>query len=184
MCLMRFPLLLTSSSQVKEMLTCLNQAVLCPGNPDDDFVALCRKRGGVLRGERGHGDVIASLDDSPVVDPLGSRYEQTIRQVDCALLCLPTNTRYPQRCMACKLLRNTLRASVCKSSSNTNPTSTSSHVPYSSLSHQQKEQRLKNLKQSLKAAKQQIRRLKERQPDRQRGNYPGGGGCRRRSVYR
>ena len=38
MCLMSFPLLLTSSSQVKEMLTCLNQAVLCPGNPDDDLL--------------------------------------------------------------------------------------------------------------------------------------------------
>ena len=156
-----FPLHLSSQRKVQEILAHLDQVLPCPGNPDEDFVALCKKRGGVMRGERGHGDVIASLDITPVIDPLGNHYEQTVRRIDCIVLCEPSASEYPQRCRVCKLFRNTLRASLCKTSSD-DPTATSSHVTYSNLSPQQKDQRLKNLRQSLKTAKQQIRRLESR----------------------
>ena len=45
-----------------------------------------KQRGGVMRGERGHGDVVASIDDIHVVDPWGDQYEQTLRDTNCALL--------------------------------------------------------------------------------------------------
>ena len=151
------PLFLTSPTTLHKVLTCLDSVVLCPGNPDEDFIALCKQRGGVMRGERGHGDVVASIDDIHVVDPWGDQYEQTLRRSDCALLC-KLSTEYPQRCTACKLYRKTLRACIYKPSHD-DPTAVSSHAPYSCLTLQQKDQRLKNLKQTLKVAKQHIRRL-------------------------
>ena len=48
----------------KDMMKVIDNAFLCPGNPDERFVAACKDKGGSLRGARGNGDVIAFIDKS------------------------------------------------------------------------------------------------------------------------
>ena len=99
-----------------------------------------------MRGERGHGNLGASIDDIPVVDPWGDQYEQSLRRSDCALLC-KLSTEYPQRCTTRKLYHKMLRACIYKPSHN-DPIAVSSHAPYS----------LQRKDQLLKVTKQHIRR--------------------------
>ena len=46
----------------KDLLEQVHGAAICPGNPDPEFLLLCRKRGDAIRGERGHRDVVAFLE--------------------------------------------------------------------------------------------------------------------------
>ena len=51
-----------TSSTTAELLSIVERACICPGSPDKDFVDICAKRGGTMRGERGFGPVIAFVD--------------------------------------------------------------------------------------------------------------------------
>ncbi len=54
--------------QHAEMVHTVNKAVLCPGNPEDKFVDIFKKKGGTMKGDRAHGDVVAYIDKSTVID--------------------------------------------------------------------------------------------------------------------
>ena len=54
-------------SQVSTLVDTVHSAARCPGNPEEKYVDICKKRGGEVRGERGHGDVIASIDNHEVI---------------------------------------------------------------------------------------------------------------------
>ena len=82
--------------QVLTLLDIVHSAVRCLGNPEVKFVDICRRRGGEMRGERGHGDVIAFIDMHEVIDERGEVYPGTLRRKDCDILgrsirCKPCN---------------------------------------------------------------------------------------------
>ena len=67
-----FPRLISSPSVVgHNMIQSISQAVICPGNPDEEFVSLCRMRGSIMKGSRGSAETIAFIDCNPVIDPKG-----------------------------------------------------------------------------------------------------------------
>ena len=151
-----FPPAIEASSVVSKLVGCVDQAVVCPGNPETQFVAVCQKRGGTMKGLRGSGDTVAYIDEHPVIDSRGQHHTRTIRRVDCDILREPSG-QYPLRCRSCQSFHSTLQSSVSRLST-VDHTSASSHASYSRLSPADKDQRLKNLHSSLRLAKQQIRR--------------------------
>ena len=54
-----FPPAIEASSVVSKLVVCVDQAVVCPGNPETQFVAVCQKRGGTMKRLRGSGDTVA-----------------------------------------------------------------------------------------------------------------------------
>ena len=58
-----FPL---TDDKLSDMIKAIDNAVLCPGNPDEKFVSACKDKGGCVRGARGNGDVVAFIDKSSV----------------------------------------------------------------------------------------------------------------------
>lgn len=155
--LTEFPQTITDSRTVQRLLERVDQAVICPGNPEDVFVAVCKKRGGTIKGQRGHGDTVAFIDESPVTDSKGQSHPQTVRRVDCDILCEPSN-EHPLPCQSCRAFRSTLRSAACRINT-VDRTAASSHASYASLSPKEKDKRLQNVHQSLRLANQQIRRL-------------------------
>ena len=73
---------------------------------------LCHKRGGTIKGQKGHGDVVAFVDKTAVVNSTGNTFSCTVRGKSCKVLCEQTGC-YPIRCNPCKSFRSTLRASLC-----------------------------------------------------------------------
>lgn len=150
-----------SSSIAQALLKGVDQATLCPGNPDPDFLALCHERGGVMKGERGHGGVVAFIDTQPVIDARGRSHSSTIRRVDCDLLCEQPN-KHPTRCHACHSFRSTLRSSVSRRHSSDDSTSPSSHTNFQYLSSFEKDERLRRLHQEVRQSRQTVQRLETR----------------------
>ena len=155
--LTEFPLTLSSPTTITNLLSCIHHAAICPGNPDVDFIDLCQKRGGTIKGARGNGDTIAFLDHKPVINSDGQSHPCSVRRVDCEVICEPTDP-YPLRCQVCQSFRPTLRA-IRSRVRRDDPTTISSHTNYIHLTSSEKNERMKNLHKSYKIAKQQVRRL-------------------------
>ena len=51
------------------------------------LLLLFRDKGGEVKGQRGNGAAIAVIEDSHVIDTSGKPCFQTIRRVDCHILC-------------------------------------------------------------------------------------------------
>ena len=68
--LKEFPSCISTINALLDLISAIDTAVYCPGNPDDDFVKLCQTRGGEMKGSRGSTDVVAYIDSScAVMDP-------------------------------------------------------------------------------------------------------------------
>ena len=145
--------------KLTDMMKAIDNSVLCPGNPDEKFVSVCKDKGGIVRGARGNGDVVAYLDNSVVTDHSGKQYECTVRRVDCDMLCEKT-TQHHLRCKSCQSFRSTLRSVVSRRSSKSDGhTSASSHTRYCDLTAAEKDERMKNLHRALKVSNQKVKRL-------------------------
>lgn len=155
--LANFPLVIAALSVVMKLVQCVDQAVICPGCSDEEFVTLCQKRGGTIKGQRGYGETVVFVDERPVIDSRGESHPRTVRRVDCDILCEPSG-RNPLRCQSCQSFRSTLRSSLSRLNG-VDRTAGDSHASYKSLSPADKDQRLRNLHHSLRLAKQQRRRL-------------------------
>ena len=71
-----------------------------------------------MKGQRGNGAAIAVIEDSHVIDTSGKPCFQTIRRVDCHILCEnPASSPGPLRCDCCKSLRGTLRSALSRQKS-------------------------------------------------------------------
>ena len=148
-----------TDDKLSDMIKAIDNADLCPGNPDEKFISVVRDKGEIVRGARGTGDVIASIDNSVVRDHSGKQYQCTVRRVDCDLLC-EKSSQYPLHCKSCQSFRSTLRSMVSRQSNERDSrTSTSSHTRYCDLTPAKKDKRLKNLHQALKASNQKVKRL-------------------------
>ena len=69
--LTNYPQVISSPSVAHIMIQDVSKAVICPGNPDEEFVSLCRTRGSIMKGNRGSTDTIAFIDCNSVVDSKG-----------------------------------------------------------------------------------------------------------------
>lgn len=144
-------------SMVTQLLHAIDGATMCPGNLDDDFVQICQKRGGTMKGSRGNGETVAIMNGD------GSRHPFTVRHIDCEMVYI--REAQAQCCNICQQYCSTLR--VCRSrlnsaSSDETKTAASSHAKYTRLTPIEKDKRLKNLQQSLQRTKQQVKRLEEK----------------------
>ena len=123
-----------------------------------------RDKGGEVKGQRENGPVVAVLENNPVKDTTREIYSQTIRRVDCEILC-ESVVSAPLHCDRCKSLRGTLRSAVCRqinSSSQSVRTSASSHTKYNALTTDETRTRMKNLHNSLRTAVQHVHKLEEK----------------------
>ena len=136
-----------------------DDAVLCPGNPDEKFVSACKDKGGCVRGVRGNGDVVAFIDKSSVTDHSGKQ-SQCIVRVDWDMLC-GRSSHYSLRCKSCQSLRSTLRSLVShQSNESASNTSASSHTRYQDLTTAEKYERLKIfIVATLKVSNQKVKWL-------------------------
>ena len=139
------------------LIKAVDNAVLCPDNPDEKFVSACKDKGGYVRGGRGNGDVVAFIDKSSVTDHSVKQYQCTVRRVDCDVLC-ERSSQYPLCYKSCQLLRSTLRSLVsCQSNESDSHTSSSSHTRYRDLTPAEKDERMKNLHRALKVSNQKVK---------------------------
>ena len=153
--------ILASSRIAEDMIKQIDKSILCPGNPEPEFVSLCKKQDGVVKGQRGHGDVVAFTDEHSVTDSSGVEHLSTVRRVDCDLLCL-LSSRYPKCCQSCQSFRSTLRSSVswlCKEKDMTAP---SSHTAYQRLPDSAKNERPRQLHHMVRLSKQRMQRMESR----------------------
>ena len=52
-----------STATLQEIISAIDKAVLCPGNPEENFVDVCKRRPNAqICGERGIGDIVGYLD--------------------------------------------------------------------------------------------------------------------------
>ena len=121
----------------------------------------CKESGGTVRGGRGNGDVIASIDNCKVIDYSGKLHTCTVRRVDCEMLSENSKcTPYLLRCRSCQSLRETLRSIVsCQSNESDNHTSPTSRTKHNHLSSTKKDARLKNLHRALKRLQAKVDRM-------------------------
>ena len=139
------------------VIKAIDNAVLCPGNPDEKFVSACKDKEGCMRGARGSGDVVAFIDKSSVTDHSGKQYQCTVRRVDCDMLC-ERSSQYPLHCKSCQSLRSTLCSLVSRQSNESaSNTSASSHTRYRDLTPAKQDERLKSLHRALKVSNQKVK---------------------------
>ena len=149
---------LQSPDIMKNLIERLHRAKLCPGNPDEHFVTLCEKKGGTIDGNRGP---VAYIDKVPVMGSDGQNYPCTVRRVECELLCQRSSDN-PARCQYCQSHRPVLRKAISRNSNSSASTAASSHTNYIHLTPAEKNERMRNLQQSLKISKYQRKRLESR----------------------
>ena len=143
------PSLISSPTIISNLLCCVHQAAVCPGNADEDFVAVHEKWGGTMK--KG-GDIIAYLDNT---SPDGHR---SVRRVEFDVIY--DHLSHCVRCQSCQSFRSTLQSAMHRSWHNN--TALSSHTKYIHLTPDEKNTRMKNLHQSLRAAKQQAKQLQSK----------------------
>ena len=147
----------SNEQDVVAAIEAINKATLCPGNPDEKFVSLCKKKGGSIRGEKGTGDAVAVVEDIAVEGQDGEQYSSTVRGTDCSVLCLKPGP-HPVRCKACQSYRSSLRSMVNRQSrqESSSRTSATSHTRYIDLTSDEKDVRLKNLHTALKRSGKKV----------------------------
>ena len=64
-----------TDDKLTDVIKAIDSADLCPGNPDEKFISACKDKGGIVRGARGNGDIITSIDNSAVIDHSEKQYQ-------------------------------------------------------------------------------------------------------------
>ena len=149
--LSEFPSKISSPTIISQLISCVNEAKFCPGNVDNRYVDICEKRGGTMK--KG-GYTIAYVDNTPST---GQDHTRTVRRVECDLLFDPSSDRL--RCQACQSLRSTLRSAVHRDLKRDCTSVADSHTNYIHLTPSEQSERMKNLHQSLRSVKRQVKRL-------------------------
>ena len=149
-----------TEDKLLDIITAINNAFLCPGNPDERFVLAIMEKGGSMKGARGNGDMIVFVDHCSVTDDCGKQYQSTVRRVDCELLCERSSQHPLRRCRLCQSFWSTLRSLATRQSTRSDRhTSASSHIWYRDLTSAEKDDRMKNLHRALKVSNQRVKRL-------------------------
>ena len=143
------------------VVSAIESARICPGNPEERFTQLLEKRGGSVQGIG--GQVTAFLDSRDEVVSGGLAYSRTVRRWDCEMLCSP-DAAYLKRCQCCKKYRSQLQVMCSRQQSKaaSNRVSHNSHTNYRFLSSAEKDKRLHNLEKAKIAECKQKKRLSEK----------------------
>ena len=148
-----------SESSLLHILSTVQSARVCPGNPEEQFVRLLERKGGKACGRS--GDICAYVDDKEEIVVDEKSYATTVRRSDCGLIC-SRNSSSLQRCPSCSKYRLQLfveRSREAKKS--VNRTNHDSNVPYGCLTPSEKDERMRNLEKAKRAEKQKNTRLRE-----------------------
>ena len=93
-----------SPPSLHKLITTLDEASVCPGNPDDQYVPMITAHKGVLTSVKFNGEERAHLEKDFPVTLNGAVYYQAIQTTKCSLLV------GQGKCAACKSYRPQLRA--------------------------------------------------------------------------
>ena len=149
----------TDGQRAFDFMKAIDGAYLCIGNPEEMFVRACKEKGGIVKGEKGKGEVVAEVDGEPVVDGKGNEFDCTVRRRDCSVLCVQTSGQN-HRCKSCQAFRVTLRGMVWRRAHRSeNRTSASSHTRYCDLTSTEKSARLSSLHTALRSSTKRVKRL-------------------------
>ena len=84
-----------SAESLQSLISIVDSASVCPGNPDEKFIHMVKAKKGVVKSV--NGEKTAAIDDAFQVSLNGEIYQQTIRTTNCSLLVHGT------KCQACRL---------------------------------------------------------------------------------
>ena len=91
-----------------EYVKVIDALPVCPGNPDQHYVTICKSNKGKCKNRS--GDEVGFLDTHSPVEMKGKLYDNTVRSSRCSLLLLPKEIR----CAKCSEYRPNLRACFWK----------------------------------------------------------------------
>ena len=99
-----------SAESLQSLISIVDSASVCPGNPDEKFIRMVKAKKGVVKSA--NGEKTAAIDDAFQVSLNDEIYQQTIRTTNCSLLVHGT------KCQACTDYRSHLRAMYSRWSRN------------------------------------------------------------------
>ena len=134
------------------LLQLMDKCRVCPGNPEQRFLAMADSRKGKFKA--GDGSVTAQVDDGFSVCLNGITFSRTIRCNTCSILCKG------DKCESCKMFRPKLRAIHSRWSKQSR--SPKKFVNNRYLNTPQKAKKLSRLQTRAYAAESELRKLKER----------------------
>ena len=148
-----------SESFLLHILSTVQLARVCPGNPEEQFERLLKRNGGKACGRS--GDICAYVDDKEEIVVDEKSYAKTVRRSGCRLIC-SRNSSSLQRCPSCSKYRLQLFVERSREAKKTvNWTNHNSNVPYKCLTPSEKDEHMTNLEKVKRAEKQKNTRLRE-----------------------
>lgn len=137
---------------LQKLILLLDAAHVCPGNPDEHFIALANAHKGEFKTP--NGEVKARVEKGFLVEANDNVYPQTIRTTSCSLL-VGQGT-----CNSCKSYRPQLRSMHSRFSKKSIITAKYANNRY--LSTPEKKGKLKKLQARAYTAEKEIQRLREK----------------------
>ena len=141
-----------SPLSLQKLISILDEACICPGNPDDQFLPMATAHKGVF--VSGSGEEKARLEKDFQVILNGDVYHQTIRTATCSLLV------GQGKCSSCKSYRPQLCAMYSRWSNKAAVSVKYTNNRY--LNTPQKKRKLKELQVRAHTAEKEVKKLRER----------------------
>ena len=141
-----------SPLSLQKLISILDEACICPGNPDDQFLPMATAHKGVF--VSGSGEEKERLEKDFQVILNGDVYHKTIRTTTCSLFVSQG------KCNSCKLYRPQLRAMCSRWSKKAAVSAKYTNNRY--LSTPQKKRKMKELQVRAYTAEKEVKKLRER----------------------
>ena len=138
-----------SAESLQSLISIVDSASVCPGNPDEKFIRMVKAKNGVVKSA--NGEKKAAVDDAFQVSLNGEIYQQTIRTTNCSLLVHGT------KCQVCTDYWSHLRAMYNRWSRNKGKVSKFSNNRY--MNTPQKQRKMKSLQAHAYTAEQEIKKV-------------------------
>lgn len=157
--LAQFPAQLTELAKQNQIIAVLDKLIVCPGNPDEQYLELGDSRKGSFY-DAHRRNLVAIVDSFFPVRLEGRVHDRTVRSCHCELL--TSNNR----CDACKKYRSSLRSMCSRKAKQledqaSKHTEVSSHTNYRYLNTPQRKKRMTNLKAEVVSKNREIERLQQ-----------------------
>ena len=143
---------LVDLASLENIMSILDQSVLCPGNPDQTFITMASARKGMFQSR--NGNLKASVEQNNSVIFNNMTYSSTIRTASCSLLVKEG------QCHSCKQYRYHLRAMYSRWSKKTDKIPKFANNRY--LNTPQKKKKLNELQVRAYSAEREVKKLKEK----------------------
>ena len=144
------PLILDPQS-LQKLISVLDTARVCPGNPDEQFITLANAHKGEFK--MSTGEIKARVEKKFIVEADGDVYKQTIRTTSCSLLV------GQGKCSNCKSYRHQLRAMHSRSSRKSATTAKYANNRYLNTPEKKK---LTKLQARVNTVEREVKKLREK----------------------